>query len=157
MHPLVLFTRNLSRCTVVQSLKTDNHLSWFSLDHKCFLPYSKQIIHWLPYQSMLYWVNQTNKPEINRQNVGLLLQENLYSQFLNCVTLLVVVANDARLQCFSVIPICQYTKIYFSVSEHTRVSLTVRQRASVYIHMHTCYCPYYWFLLNYTSHVYNFL
>jgi len=57
--------------------------------------------------------------------------------------LLVVVANDAKLQCFSVIPICQYSKIYFSVSAHTRVSIMVRPRASVYIHMHTCYCPYY--------------
>jgi hypothetical protein len=97
------------------SENNDNCLSSFSWDQKWLLPYSKQFTQWLPYQSMLYWVNQTNKSEIDRQNGGLLLQENLYSQFLNCITLLVVVANDARLQCFSVIPICQYTKIYFGV------------------------------------------
>jgi len=57
--------------------------------------------------------------------------------------LLVVVANDARLQCFSAIPVCQYTKIYVSVSEQTRASLIVRPRDGVYIHMHTRYCPYY--------------
>jgi hypothetical protein len=54
------------------SKNTDNHLLWFPLDHKCFLPYYKQIIHWLPYQSMLFWINQTNNPEIKGQNVGLL-------------------------------------------------------------------------------------